>query len=279
MMRNYFIALVLLSVAHCLHASDAVRIVYRGEPIQVQLQVGHERRFVLVSQSSVKVGVPEFLRDKLSVTTIGSQVWLLARQNFDNEKIIFKTTDAKMVLEVSAAADYPPGENILLSTEANTVLSKTQVADQNCAIGMVTLVRYALQWAYAPRRLLRGNPCIRAVNYPKNMIDIMNCLRVNEAVCGGGVIARPIAAWRTADLYLSLLEVKNTLQTSVVLDPRAVAGDFKSAAFAHHRLAVANTGQSLTALVVVGDKPLSRSISKERWLDKTLAAHSVAAPY
>ena len=276
MRRYYFIVLLVLSATHCLHASEASRIIYRGEPIQVQLQVGHERRFMLESQPFVKVGVPVSLRDKLSVTTIDSQVWLLANQNFEGEKIIFQTADTKMVLEVSAAQNYPPGETILLTTEANIALAKTLSVAKNCDIGMVALVRYALQWAYAPRRLLRSNPCIRAVNYPKNMVDIMKCLRVNEAICGGGVIARPLSAWRTADLYLSLLEVKNTLQTSVVLDPRAVAGDFKAAAFAHHRLAVANTGQSLTALVVVGDKPLSRSISKERWLDKTLAANQTS---
>ena len=270
MRENFFIFLVLLANNY-LHAGETLQIVYKDEPIQVQLRVGSERRFMLKSATSVKVGIPESLRGKLSVTTIGSQVWLLAEQSFEEQKIIFKTADAKMVLILSAGYDDPPGVPILLSTDAGIATSVVSVADSNCDISMVALARYALQWAYAPRRLLTGNPCIIATNYPKDLIDIMSCLRTNEPICGGGVFARPIAAWRTTELYATLLELKNTLQTTVALDPRAIVGNFKAAALAHSKLAPANTAKSVTALVVIGDKPLHRSIPKARWLDKTPA--------
>ena len=270
MIRENLLILFLLLANNYLHANEAPQIVYRNEPIQVQLRVGSERRFVLTSAASVKVGIPESLRNKLSVTTIGSQIWLLANQSFESEKIIFQTPDAKIVLELSAAPIYPIGEPILLSSESDIISPQVSAADSNCDIGIVKLARYALQWAYAPRHLLSGNPCITAINYPKGLIDIMNCLRVNEAICGGGVVAKPIAAWRTAKLYATLLELKNTLQTSIALDPRAIAGNFKAAALAHHKLEAAHTAKSTTALVVIGDKPISRSIPKERWLDKWL---------
>ena len=286
MRENFFIFLLLLANNY-LHAGEALQIVYRDEPIQVQLRVGSERRFMLKSAASVKVGIPESLRNKLAVTTIGSQVWLRANQDFEDQKIIFqvsdfKMTDAKMpdsnmletkmVLILSASYDDPPGAPVLLSTDPGiAATSQVSVADSNCDIGMVALARYALQWAYAPRRLLTGNPCITATDYPADLIDIMRCLRVNEPICGGGVLARPIAAWRTTELYATLLELKNTLQTTVDLDPRAIAGNFKAAALAHSRLQPANTAKSVTALVVIGDKPLRRSIPESRWLDKTSA--------
>ena len=281
MRENFFIFLVLLANNY-LHAGETLQIVYKDEPIQVQLRVGSERRFMLKSATSVKVGIPESLRGKLSVTTIGSQVWLLAEQSFEDQKIIFKTPDVtmpntkmlpgtKMVLIISAGYDDPSGVPILLSTDTSVPTPVVSVADSNCDIGMVALARYALQWAYAPRRLLTGNPCIIATNYPKDLIDIMSCLRTNEPICGGGVFARPIAAWRTTELYATLLELKNTLQTTVALDPRAIVGNFKAAALAHSKLAPANTAKSVTALVVIGDKPLHRSIPESRWLDKTPA--------
>ena len=280
MRENFFIFLLLLANNY-LHAGEALQIVYRDEPIQVRLRVGSERRFMLKSVTSVKVGIPESLRNKLSVTTIGSQVWLLANQSFEGQKIIFQQSDSKtpetkmpkpkIILILSASYDDPPGAPVLLSTDIGTAASQVSVADSNCDIGMVALARYALQWAYAPRRLLTGNPCITATDYPADLIDIMRCLRVNEPICGGGVLARPIAAWRTTELYATLLELKNTLQTTVALDPRAIVGNFKAAALAHSKLEPANTAKSVTALVVIGDKPLRRSIPESRWLDKTSA--------
>ncbi len=273
MRENFFIFLLLLANNY-LHAGETLQIVYKDEPIQVQLRVGSERRFMLKSAASVKVGIPRSLRNKLSVTTIGSQVWLLAEQSFEDQKIIFKTSDTEMpdtkiVLILGAGYDDPPGEPILLSTDTGTATSQVEVADSNCDIGMVELARYALQWAYAPRRLLTGNPCITATDYPKDLLDIMRCLRVNEPICGGGVIAKPVAAWRTTQLYATLLELKNTLQTTVALDPRTIVGNFKAAALAHSKLEPANTEKSVTALVVIGNKPLRRSIPESRWLDRT----------
>ena len=272
MRENFFIFLLLLANNY-LHADETLQLVYRDEPIQVQLRVGSERRFMLKSAASVKVGIPKSLHNKLSVTTIGSQVWLLAEQSFENQKIIFKISDTempetKMVLILGAGYDDPPGEPILLSSDTDTAISQVAVADSNCDIGMVELARYALQWAYAPRRLLTGNPCITATDYPEDLIDIMRCLRVNEPICGGGVFAKPIAAWRTTELYATLLELKNTLQTTVALDPRAIVGNFKAAALAHSKLEPANTEKSVTALVVIGNKPLRRSIPESRWLDR-----------
>ena len=281
-MRENFFILLLLLANNYLHAGEALQIVYRDEPIEVQLRVGSERRFMLKSAASVKVGIPQSLRNKLSVTTIGSQVWLRANQSFEDQKIIFQQSDVKMadakipetkmVLILSAGYDDPPGAPVLLSIDPGiTAISQVSVTDSNCNIGMVALARYALQWAYAPRRLLTGNPCITATDYPKGLIDIMSCLRVNEPICGGGVFARPIAAWRTSELYATLLELKNTLQTTIDLDPRAIVGNFKAAALAHSRLEPADTTKSVTALVVIGDKPLRRSIPETRWLNKASA--------
>ncbi|MBC6414486.1 MAG: DUF3438 family protein [Chromatiales bacterium] len=276
MMRGFFIALILLSASQCLSASEGSHIFYQHEPLQMQLQVGQEQHIILMSEPSVKVGMPASLRDKLSVTTIGSQVWLRADYSFADEKILLKTPSTQMILELSASVNYVAGETIYLSSGQDNLLADAD--NEDCAIGMVALVRYALQWAYAPHRLLNRNPCIRATNYPKDMIDIMRCLKINEAVCGGGVMAAPIAAWRTTEFYASLLELKNTLQTAITLDPRAIVGDFKAAAFAHHRLEAADSAQSVTALVVIGDKPLSRSIAKQRWLDRTSVAEHPTTP-
>lgn len=271
--RGYLIIFTLLGAINGVSADEASRMVYQNDPIKVQLKVGSERRIVLTSEQELKVGVPRALADKLTVTAIGSQVWLLANQAFADEKIILQTPSTKMVLELSAAVDYAAGETIVLSSKPDISLSEAQTTGPGiCDVGIVELVRYALQWAYAPRRLLNVNPCISAINYPQKLIGIMNCLRTNEPICGGGVVAKPIAAWRTTEHYASLLELKNTLQTSVALDPRAVVGDFKAAAFAHHKLEAVGTPRSVTALVVVGDKPLNRSISPQQWLDKKLIA-------
>jgi len=264
----YWLAVMVLAIPMHLGASEA---------LQVRLQVGSERAFVWSSVPSIKVGIPPSLRNKLSATTIASQVWLLAQQPFANEKIIFRAADRQVVLVLSAAADYPAGDTVFLDPLIANAASKAwpppqTVTARGCNIGMVALARHALQWAYAPRRLLKDNPCISATAYRKGRVHIMNCLHNAAPTCGGGVVAQPIAAWRAAHLYASLLELQNTLETAVVLDPRALGGDFKAAAYAHHRLGAAGTAHSLTALLVISDRPLGLAIPQERWLNDTPAA-------
>lgn len=268
----YLIAILSLMVWHNpLVASDnPLRLVYKDKPIPINLRIGYERHFIIEPKMPIQVGIPDKFKHKISVTTIDGQVWLLAKERFSNAKVIFKSPQHRIVLVVDAEEDYEAGLAMILvvgSEQHYPGDSKTQ--QRLCDVNLVELARYAFQWAYAPERLIKNHPCIHPTSYPKRQLDLLNCLSFQALVCGGGVISTPVAAWRSGSHYLNLLEVQNTLKTTVELDPRTIAGDFKAAAFAHHRLAPVDTvAESVTALVLIGSRALSESVARERWLDE-----------
>ena len=262
-----FFLLIFLGISEAASA-EALRIAYQNRPIQVNLQIGSERHLMIEPEAPIRVGVPNTLQDKISVTTIAGQVWLLAKKEFSNEKIILQTPKHSLVLQLYAKHSYQAGAPIIFIVEDKRA-SEEGASPSQCDVNFVNLARFAFQWAYAPRRLVKPHPCISPIAYPKKQLDLMRCLTVEAPLCGGGVIATPIAAWRSGSTYLSLLEVKNTLKTKIALDPRAVAGNFKAAAFAHHTLAPADVvAESITALVLISDMTLSESLSDARWLDE-----------
>ena len=265
---NFFLIFIFFVTSEVASA-EALRIAYQDKPIQVNLQIGSERHLMIEPKAPIRVGVPSTLKGKISVTTIAGQVWLLAQKEFSNEKIILQTPKHSLVLQLYAKHNYQSGAPIIFIVEDKQA-SEGVAPSSQCDVNLVNLARYAFQWAYAPQRLVKPHPCIYPIAYPKKQLDLMRCLSAETPLCGGGVIATPIAAWRSGSTYLSLLEVKNTLKTKIVLDPRAVAGDFKAAAFAHHTLASADAAaESITALVLISDMTLSESLSDARWFDES----------
>ena len=134
---------------------------------------------------------------------------------------------------------------------------------------LVEMTRHALQFAYAPQRLIKRSDCITPIAHAGRALDLMRC-RAETPICGGGVVATPIAAWRGGKYYLNLIEIENRLEREVLLDPRDVVGQFRAAAFAHHTLGPARTGlASLTSLVVISERPLMEAVQRSQWLGES----------
>lgn len=120
----------------------------------------------------------------------------------------------------------------------------------------VLLTRYAAQSLYAPLRTVEAVPGIRPVNphLPKRLTT----LYPSEAIT-----ATPLAAWGVANRAVVAVRLQNTASRRIVLDPRALQGQFVAATFQHRWLGPVGTPEdTTTAYIVTGTRPESAFIAE-----------------
>ncbi len=79
-------------------------------------------------------------------------------------------------------------------------------------------------------------------------------------VRGGQVTAVPLVAWRAGGLYLTAVKLTNATTEPVTLDPRALRGDWLSAAFQHARLLPASDEADTTAVYLISARPFETAL-------------------
>lgn len=108
----------------------------------------------------------------------------------------------------------------------------------------VVLTRYAAQSLYAPLRTVEPVPGITRANLRQD-------LPLHSLLPTLPVQAQALAAWRLGDLWVSAVRLRNTAPRWLDLDPRALQGDFLTAAFQHPNLGPAGTPEDTTVVYLV----------------------------
>lgn len=248
-------------------------------PLQVPLQVGLER--VVFVDKNVRVGFPPALNGKLRVQSTGGAVYLKADSAFPQTRVQLQDVESgEVILLDVTAGEKGPSEPVRLvySGEVNTVSStvdtRRQAENSSIQPGSddgtqakrkkvqysapvpVLLTRYAAQSLYAPLRTVEAVPGIRPVSphLPKRLTT----LYPSEAIT-----ATPLAAWGVANRAVVAVRLQNTASRRIVLDPRALQGQFVAATFQHRWLGPVGTPEdTTTAYIVTGTRPESAFIAE-----------------
>ena len=248
-------------------------------PLQIPLQVGLER--VVFVDKNVRVGFPPALNGKLRVQSTGGAVYLKADSAFPQTRVQLQDVESgEVILLDVTAGEKGPSEPVRLvySGEVNTVSStadtRRQAENSSIQPGSddgtqakrkkvqysapvpVLLTRYAAQSLYAPLRTVEAVPGIRPVNphLPKRLTT----LYPSEAIT-----ATPLAAWGVANRAVVAVRLQNTASRRIVLDPRALLGQFVAATFQHRWLGPVGTPEdTTTAYIVTGTRPESAFIAE-----------------
>lgn len=248
-------------------------------PLQIPLQVGLER--VVFVDKNVRVGFPPALNGKLRVQSTGGAVYLKADSAFPQTRVQLQDVESgEVILLDVTAGEKGPSEPVRLvySGEVNTVssMADTRRQAENSSIQPgsddgtqakrkkvqysapvpVLLTRYAAQSLYAPLRTVEAVPGIRPVNphLPKRLTT----LYPSEAIT-----ATPLAAWGVANRAVVAVRLQNTASRRIVLDPRALQGQFVAATFQHRWLGPVGTPEdTTTAYIVTGTRPESAFIAE-----------------
>ena len=108
----------------------------------------------------------------------------------------------------------------------------------------VVLTRYAAQNMYGPLRTVEPVPGISPVSL--KLPSAVTTLMPSEPVS-----VTPMAAWSLQGSSVVALQVRNRSAGKVILDPRALEGQFITATFQHRWLGRAGTPEDTTVLYLV----------------------------
>ena len=266
-------SLVLLSGLFLPGMASAVELMkWERIPLQVPLTVGQER--IVFVNKNVRVGFPPTLNSKLRIQSTGGAVYLDASEAFPVTRLELqdKENGELILLDVSAAPGKTTREPVKIvydgevatataldkqsvssdgdstgrgaqQTDNQTAKAERKPAKLNAPLPMV-LTRYAAQNMYGPLRTVEAVPGISPVSLklPSSITTLMPSEPVSVT---------PMAAWSLQGSSVIALQVRNRSSGKVILDPRALEGQFMTATFQHRWLGRAGTPEDTTVLYLV----------------------------
>lgn len=248
---------LLSALSSPVHAVEILR--WERLPLVVPLVVGQER--VIFIDRNVRIGVPASVGARLRVQSAAGAVYLRASEPIEPTRLQLQDADTGTVILLDIAADAPQegqpplepvrivdaaragregvagvGEETVRITSTDRPAPPTPVT--------VALVRYAAQSLYAPLRTVEPVPGIVRSNLRQD-------LPLHSLLPTMPVQAQALAAWRLGDVWVSAVRLRNTAASWLVLDPRALQGEFVAAAFQHPDLGPAGTPENTTVVYLV----------------------------
>ncbi len=230
-------------------------ITWRKIPIELALTVGKERRVDF--PGPVKVGVPATIQAVLRVQSVAGTVYLLAHQAFEPTRVMVRAIDggAVYLLDLSASDEGGPSPPIEIRVPeaggSEPVANNYEPSAGLPAYGYVALTRFAAQQLYAPARLLKVLPGVVRVPVRRGAVSLLR---------GGQVMAEPWVAWRAGELYVTAVKLTNHSEQAVTLDPRALRGNWLTAAFQHNRLLPHGDEADTTAVYLISARPFETAL-------------------
>ncbi len=264
-----------MSLKHCLikilfimlcisnHTAYAVeRLFWDKVPLRITLPVGTER--LVTFPADVRVGIPGLLGDKLRTQSNQGTVYWKANEAFDTQRIEVRETQNNRIylLDLKAseeAKSVTPIEVIYKQVRPNETsndqankTTSTSNAKASRKPGYIDLTRFAAQQLYAPARLLKPSTSIHRVSVARRS--------TTHLIRGEQVTSTPVASWQSGSLYVTAVELKNTSESFITLDPRHLRGGWRAATFHHNRLHPAGSESDTTAVYLVSDRPFHEVI-------------------
>lgn len=256
-------------------------VVWDKTPIAFTVPTGQERMISFPEAVTLSNTNPALTTDKVTILADAGTLYIRAKQAFDPIRVEVKLLSSGQIilldLSSSTSADDTPIE-VVSQRDSHAVQSQrpllfngagdvgntsTKVADPSSnelqlaqskpAVNYITLIRFALQQLYAPERLLTQTPAItRVPMYTRKSVILFS---------GASTNAFPLISWRGGDSYVTAILVKNTLPHRVVLDPRAILGNWQAATF-YPSNALQPRGRTgdRTTVIVVSNLPFGQAL-------------------
>ena len=240
-------------------AAEPERIAWRKVPIGITLSVGDER--LLHFPEPVKVGLPPTLQGQLRVQSIEGTQYARAQTSFEATRVLVQGLESGQMYVLDLSAVISGGSTAAITIhrpdEAGPALATQTPTDSidptpwASPYGYATLTRFAAQQLYAPVRLAAPLPGVVRVPVRRDPVPLLR---------GGTVHAEPLIAWRSGTHYLTAVQLINTADAPVVLDPRQLRGQWLTATFQHNRLHSAGSEADRTVVYLIADRPFADAL-------------------
>ncbi len=252
-----FHSLCLMVAAENLVASE-VSYHWPNSPLELDLAVGYEQRISVPEAGSLRLGIPQSVKQILRTEIVGNHLWLEAKEPFTPVRLVLLAEPlGRIVLQVRSQHSKQFNQPITIhgrESDERRVASKPMLN-----LGFVKLTRWVVQQLYAPERLLSDLPGVQQIAVDLDSFDIFRCGKRIPTVCAGAVTAVPIASWQSPNHFITAIKIVNQLAQPIVLDPRELRGTWRSAAFVHSKLSAQGNSGDTTVLVLISDYPFEIS--------------------
>lgn len=246
------------------------RIVWDRTPLGIMLPVGQERQVTF--PAPVEVGMPAGLADVVRTQVVAGTVYWLAKKDFTPQRIQVRDTATGQIylIDLSARASASPAPVIIALAPTDPTSAAFGLAGGSAgpAAGpaadsappappkiptydYATLTRFASQSLYAPRRLAPTLPGVFRTPVDERPVELVR---------GESIQATPLIAWRSGNLHVTAVRLRNRGASSVILDPRGLRGLWLAATFQHARLLPRGDEADTTAVYLISAKPFEHAV-------------------
>ncbi|MBY6346097.1 TIGR03749 family integrating conjugative element protein [Providencia rettgeri] len=245
------------------------RAVFNRAPVRAPLPVGIERMITLPAPAALHV--PSDMSKIARIEVIDRTMYITALQEFTPVRIIAElidsgqqipfdlvadstTASARSELQVFVVASSSPGTEGIggdgpasqaaaqATSMANAHTLSQQMAE-SAPTDMVQLTRYAARQLYAPKRLATPFSGVQQVEVTAE--PIANLIR------GVNVVSTPVGQWRSGQLYVTAVLIKNRSHNPLEIPLEQVRGQWIAATAQHGRIGPAGSETDTTAIYLV----------------------------
>ncbi|MBE0471540.1 MAG: DUF3438 family protein [Methyloprofundus sp.] len=237
-------------------------IEYTGEPVLIGLAIGQERQIVF--EESVKAGVPGTIINDLKLSSIGNRLFIEPLNEFSNQRLLVKGAESGttyvITIQTFESDSLDPKVNIYLPRPEASPKHRDQAwSGSDMPINSYPfLTRYAMQFLYAPERLVKRHSAIQQITLPPKPVMIFRCTPRSSAC--RSIKATPMVGFKTDRLFATALKLENISSQAMEIDPRLVRvpspNNLLTASTMHGRLLPKETGtKSQTVMVIIHNRP------------------------
>jgi len=264
--------LALIALLNLTNANAELRLLnFLGEPIKLTLFVDQEVQLNFEKPLG-SIGTPDAIKDKLQTQLIDSRLWIKATKPFKPIRVLVKNSKGKISVfllssippHTKKTQPYPIKYNVIdekRQTNKDNNQSHAQANAKNTKnLSYVDLTRFAAQTFYAPKRLIKKIDVVRVPVNTNKPITLFNCSK--NLACNGNVSAFPLASWRSSydNSYVSAILLKNTTNRQIILDPRDLLGNWKSATFHFNRLGRTGSPTDTSVVYLISSSLFEQSL-------------------
>ncbi|ASR89678.1 MAG: TIGR03749 family integrating conjugative element protein [Alcaligenes aquatilis] len=245
------------------------RAVFDRAPVRAPLPVGIERMITLPAPAALHV--PSDMSKIARIEVIDRTMYITALQQFTPVRIIAElidsgqqipfdlladstTASARSELQVFVVASSSPGAGksdgdgpaSQAAAQATSMANEHTLSQQmaeSAPTDMVQLTRYAARQLYAPKRLATPLSGVQQVEVTTEPIA--------DLIRGVNVVSTPVGQWRSGQLYVTAVLIKNRSHQPLEIPLEQVRGQWIAATAQHGRIGSAGSETDTTAIYLV----------------------------
>jgi integrating conjugative element protein (TIGR03749 family) len=212
--------------------------------------------------------MPAGLADTVRTQVVAGTVYWVAKSEFTPQRIQVRDTatgqiylvdlsarssasTAPVIVTQGAAPAQMDGSAGGMASAPAAVAAGTVTAPKMPTYDYGALTRFAAQSLYAPRRLAPTLPGVFQAPVDGRPIDLVR---------GESIQATPLIAWRSGNLHITAVRLRNMGMSPVILDPRSLRGLWVAATFQHARLFPKGDEADTTAVYLISAKPFEHAL-------------------